>query len=230
MSDFLLLATVYLATMIVAVPVSTRLGLGSVLGYLIAGIIIGPVLGLSGHEMHDLQHFAEFGVVMMLFIIGLELEPRALWGMRKRLVGLGGVQIVGTMALIFLAALALNQTWQVALALGMILSLSSTAIVLQTLSEKNLMQTRGGRDAFAVLHMSDANRQACELDYEFIDEDADTSFLGAQIKQWAAGLPGFTATRMTDSFAVWANVEQRTELILSTSYSKGVVILSYSRK
>ena len=82
MSDFLLLATVYLATMIVAVPVSTRLGLGSVLGYLIAGIIIGPVLGLSGHEMHDLQHFAEFGVVMMLFIIGLELEPRALWGMR----------------------------------------------------------------------------------------------------------------------------------------------------
>ena len=116
MSDFLLLATVYLATMIVAVPVSTRLGLGSVLGYLIAGIIIGPVLGLSGHEMHDLQHFAEFGVVMMLFIIGLELEPRALWGMRKRLVGLGGVQIVGTMALIFLAALALNQTWQVALA------------------------------------------------------------------------------------------------------------------
>ena len=85
-------------------------------------------------------------------------------------------------------------------------------------------------DAFAVLHMSDANRQACELDYEFIDEDADTSFLGAQIKQWAAGLPGFTATRMTDSFAVWANVEQRTELILSTSYSKGVVILSYSRK
>ena len=155
MSDFLLLATVYLATMIVAVPVSTRLGLGSVLGYLIAGIIIGPVLGLSGHEMHDLQHFAEFGVVMMLFIIGLELEPRALWGMRKRLVGLGGVQIVGTMALIFLAALALNQTWQVALALGMILSLSSTAIVLQTLSEKNLMQTRGGRDAFAVLLTQD---------------------------------------------------------------------------
>ncbi|NHF71889.1 monovalent cation:proton antiporter-2 (CPA2) family protein [Paracoccus xiamenensis] len=155
MADFLLLATVYLATMIVAVPVSTRLGLGSVLGYLIAGIIIGPVLGLSGHEMHDLQHFAEFGVVMMLFIIGLELEPRVLWGMRKRLVGLGGVQIMGTLGLIFLAALALNQTWQVSLALGMILSLSSTAIVLQTLSEKNLMQTRGGRDAFAVLLTQD---------------------------------------------------------------------------
>lgn len=155
MSDFLLLATVYLMTMLIAVPVSTRLGLGSVLGYLISGIIIGPVLGLAGHEMHDLQHFAEFGVVMMLFIIGLELEPRALWGMRRRLVGLGGLQIAGTMALIFAASLALNQSWQVALALGMILSLSSTAIVLQTLSEKNLMQTRGGRDTFAVLLTQD---------------------------------------------------------------------------
>ena len=156
MSDFLLLATVYLLTMIIAVPVSTRLGLGSVLGYLISGIIIGPVLGLAGRgEMDDLQHFAEFGVVMMLFIIGLELEPRSLWGMRRRLVGLGGLQIAGTMALIFAASMALNQTWQVALALGMILALSSTAIVLQTLSEKNLMQTRGGRDTFAVLLTQD---------------------------------------------------------------------------
>lgn len=155
MSDFLLLATVYLLTMIVAVPVSTRLGLGSVLGYLMSGIIIGPVLGLAGREMHDLQHFAEFGVVMMLFIIGLELEPRALWGMRRRLIGLGGLQIGGTIALIFMVALAFNQSWQVALALGMIMSLSSTAIVLQTLSEKNLMQTRGGRDTFAVLLTQD---------------------------------------------------------------------------
>ncbi|WBU63074.1 monovalent cation:proton antiporter-2 (CPA2) family protein [Paracoccus aerodenitrificans] len=155
MSDFLLLATVYLLTMIIAVPVSTRLGLGSVLGYLIAGIVIGPVLGLAGGEVKDLQHFAEFGVVMMLFIIGLELEPRALWGMRKRLIGLGGFQILVTLGLIFGVTLALNQTWQVSLALGMILSLSSTAIVLQTLSEKNLMHTRGGRDAFAVLLTQD---------------------------------------------------------------------------
>ncbi|HMQ41172.1 MAG TPA: monovalent cation:proton antiporter-2 (CPA2) family protein [Paracoccus sp. (in: a-proteobacteria)] len=156
MSDFLLLATIYLLTMIVAVPLSTRLGLGSVLGYLIAGIVIGPVLGVTGDgDVNDLQHFAEFGVVMMLFIIGLELEPRALWGMRRRLIGLGGLQIAGTMALIFGVTLALNQSWQVSLALGMILSLSSTAIVLQTLSEKNLMQTRGGRDTFAVLLTQD---------------------------------------------------------------------------
>lgn len=155
MSDFLLVATVFLFTMIIAVPLSTRMGLGSVLGYLMAGIVIGPVLGVAGREMNDLQHFAEFGVVMMLFIIGLELEPRALWGMRKRLIGLGGVQILGTTGLIFSLVMAAGQEWQVALALGMILSVSSTAIVLQTLSEKNLMRFRGGRDAFAVLLTQD---------------------------------------------------------------------------
>ena len=109
MESFLLLATVYLMTMVVAVPLSARLGLGSVLGYLISGILIGPVLGLAGSEgeMADLQHFAEFGVVMMLFLIGLELEPRALWQMRQRLVGLAGMQILGTVALLALVALAL---------------------------------------------------------------------------------------------------------------------------
>ena len=87
MSDFLLLATIYLLTMIVAVPLSTRLGLGSVLGYLIAGIVIGPVLGVTGDgDVNDLQHFAEFGVVMMLFLVGLELEPKMLWAMRHRTV------------------------------------------------------------------------------------------------------------------------------------------------
>ena len=157
MESFLLVATIYLLTMVIAVPLSARLGLGSVLGYLVAGIVIGPVLGLAGSEgeMADLQHFAEFGVVMMLFLIGLELEPRALWEMRKRLIGLGGLQILGTMVLLTLVSMALNQSWQVALTLGMILSLSSTAIVLQTLSEKQLMQTSGGRGAFAVLLTQD---------------------------------------------------------------------------
>lgn len=157
MGTFLLIATVYLATMVVAVPISARLGLGSVLGYLIAGIIIGPVLGLAGNagQVADLQHFAEFGVVMMLFLIGLELEPRSLWDMRHRLLGLGGLQIAGTVALLSGVALILDQSWQVALTLGMILSLSSTAIVLQTMSEKSLMQTSGGRSAFAVLLTQD---------------------------------------------------------------------------
>ncbi|HRM76312.1 MAG TPA: aldo/keto reductase, partial [Paracoccus sp. (in: a-proteobacteria)] len=157
MESFLLVATIYLLSMVIAVPLSARLGLGSVLGYLISGIVIGPVLGLAGSEgeMADLQHFAEFGVVMMLFLIGLELEPRTLWQMRKRLIGLAGMQILGTMALLTAVCLLLNQSWQVSVTLGMILSLSSTAIVLQTLSEKQLMQTAGGRSAFAVLLTQD---------------------------------------------------------------------------
>lgn len=155
MEHFLLLATVYLITMVIAVPVSARLGLGSVLGYLICGILIGPVMHLTGSEMTELQHFAEFGVVMMLFLIGLELEPRSLWNMRHKLLGLGGAQIGLTMALITVVALAFGQSWQIAVALGMILSLSSTAIVLQTLTEKGLMQTAGGRSSFAVLLTQD---------------------------------------------------------------------------
>ena len=94
MESFLYQASIYLAAAVIAVPIAARLGLGSVLGYLAAGIIIGPVFGLVGTETQDLQHFAEFGVVMMLFLIGLELEPRALWDMRHRLLGLGGMQVV----------------------------------------------------------------------------------------------------------------------------------------
>ncbi|MDF2142213.1 monovalent cation:proton antiporter-2 (CPA2) family protein [Paenirhodobacter sp. CAU 1674] len=155
MEGFLLQATLYLIAMVMAVPLATRAGLGSVLGYLIAGILIGPVTGLSGAEMTDLQHFAEFGVVMMLFLIGLELEPRALWAMRDKLIGLGGLQVVLTMAAVTLVSLSLKMNLQTALALGMVFSLSSTAIVLQTLNEKRLMQTAGGRSAFSVLLTQD---------------------------------------------------------------------------
>ena len=130
MDAFLFQATLYLIAMVIAVPIASRLGLGSVLGYLLAGVVIGPVLGLVGSEMADLQHFAEFGVVMMLFLIGLELEPRALWAMRDKLVGLGGLQVLGTMLLVAALLLAFGQEWRVALAVGAILSLSSTAIVL----------------------------------------------------------------------------------------------------
>jgi CPA2 family monovalent cation:H+ antiporter-2 len=155
MEGFLYQTTIYLAAAVIAVPIAARLGLGSVLGYLAAGIVIGPVLGLIGHESHDLQHFAEFGVVMMLFLIGLELEPRALWDMRHRLLGLGGLQIGLTTLAIFLVFQLLGYTWTVSLAVGMILALSSTAIVLQTLSEKGLIQTPGGRSAFSVLLTQD---------------------------------------------------------------------------
>ncbi|SFT67958.1 monovalent cation:proton antiporter-2 (CPA2) family protein [Sedimentitalea nanhaiensis] len=155
MENFLYQAAIYLAAAVIAVPIAARLGLGSVLGYLAAGIIIGPVLGLVGSETQELQHFAEFGVVMMLFLIGLELEPRALWDMRHRLIGLGGLQIAISTLALMVAAMSAGQDWPVALAIGLALSLSSTAIVLQTLSEKGLMQTSGGRSAFSVLLTQD---------------------------------------------------------------------------
>jgi CPA2 family monovalent cation:H+ antiporter-2/glutathione-regulated potassium-efflux system ancillary protein KefC len=146
---------VYLVAMVVAVPLAKRLGLGSVLGYLLAGIVIGPALGIVGAEAKDVKHFAEFGVVMMLFLIGLELQPSMLWRMRSRLLGLGGLQVLSTTVVFFVILLAAGFVWQTALAIGMILALSSTAIVLQTLEEKHLMKTQGGESAFSVLLFQD---------------------------------------------------------------------------
>ena len=155
MDSFFLLATLYLGAMVVAVPLSVRLGLGSVLGYLLAGIALSPVLHLLEANPEELQHFAEFGIVMMLFLIGIELDPRTLWSMRDKLLGLGGLQVLGTMAVIAGAMVVAGFTWQVAVAIGMILALSSTAIVLQTLTEKGLMGTTGGRSSFSVLLTQD---------------------------------------------------------------------------
>lgn len=155
METFLYQATIFLAAAVIAVPIAARLGFGSVLGYLAAGIFIGPVLGLVGAEIHDLRHFAEFGVVMMLFLIGLELDPRALWAMRHRLIGLGGAQIVLTAGVVAVVARQFELTWETSVAVGLILSLSSTAIVLQTMTEKGLMQTQGGRSTFSVLLTQD---------------------------------------------------------------------------
>lgn len=155
MESFLYQASIYLAAAVIAVPLAARLGLGSVLGYLSAGIVIGPILGLVGHEAEELQHFAEFGVVMMLFLIGLELEPRALWNMRDKLIGMGGLQVGLSTLAIMGAAYLLGESFNVALAVGLTLSLSSTAIVLQTLTEKGLMETKGGRSVFSVLLTQD---------------------------------------------------------------------------
>ncbi len=153
---FLGQAFVYLLAAVVTVPIAKRLGLGSVLGYLLAGVAIGPFgLGLLGTEGQDVMHFAEFGVVMMLFVIGLELEPSLLWRLRGPIVGLGGLQVVLTTLLVAAVALAVGLSWQAALAVGMTLSLSSTAIVLQTLQEKGLMKSAGGQGSFAVLLFQD---------------------------------------------------------------------------
>lgn len=150
------MAVIYLAAAIVAVPVAKRLGLGSVLGYLLAGILIGPyLLGLVG-DQKDVMHFAEFGVVMMLFLVGLELQPSRLWKLRHAIVGLGGLQVVITTAIIFAICLFLfSLQWQTSLAIGLMLALSSTAIVLQTLNEKGWTKLTGGQNAFSVLLFQD---------------------------------------------------------------------------
>lgn len=131
------------------------MGLGSVLGYLIAGVVIGPVVGLVGDETTTIQHFAEFGVVMMLFLVGLELEPKMSWAMRNRLMGLGGLQVGLTTAAVMGIALVFGLQWRISLAIGLIFALSSTAIVLQTFNEKGLTKTEGGRNAFSVLLFQD---------------------------------------------------------------------------
>lgn len=154
--NFLAQATVYLAAAVVFVPIAKKLGMGSVLGYLLAGILIGPFLmGFVGQEGKDIMHFAEFGVVMMLFLIGLELEPASFWRMRQRVLGLGSIQMGLTALILFGAALAFGFVWQAAIALGLALAMSSTAIVLQTLKEKGLMQTSAGKSSFSVLLFQD---------------------------------------------------------------------------
>jgi len=149
-------AFIYLSAAVVAVPIAKRLGLGSVLGYLVAGVVIGPWgLHLVGEEGQDVLHFAEFGVVMMLFLIGLELQPARLWRMRGPILGTGGLQVAVTALIVGAIGVALGLPWQSAAAVGMTLALSSTAIVLQTLSEKGLLRTDSGQTIFSVLLFQD---------------------------------------------------------------------------
>ena len=155
MSSGLYQAFIYLLAAIVTVPLAKRLGLGSVIGYLLAGAAIGPYALRFVDSSGDVMHFAEFGVVMMLFVIGLELRPALLWQMRRPILGLGGLQVVGTAAVIALVAAGLGLPWKSGVVVGLILAMSSTAIVLQSLSERGLMKTPGGESAFAVLLFQD---------------------------------------------------------------------------
>lgn len=153
--NFLLSVFVFLGAACLLVPISKLSGLGSVIGYLIAGVLIGPsVLGLISDPI-TILHFAEFGVVMMLFLIGLELEPRKLWAMRGKLVGLGGSQVALTMFAIAGVALAVGLSIGESLAVGMALSLSSTAIALQILQHRRLMAKPEGESGFSVLLFQD---------------------------------------------------------------------------
>ncbi|TMM49915.1 cation:proton antiporter [Qipengyuania marisflavi] len=157
MTGFLVIAFVILVAGVVAVPIASRLGLGSVLGYLLAGMAISPLLLALRVDIEGLQVFAEFGVVMMLFLVGLELEPKKLWEMRKRLLGLGGGQVLATTILLAAIAMVSGERWQTALGIGMVLALSSTAIIVQTLNEKGLMKSEGGEASFSVLLFQDVS-------------------------------------------------------------------------
>ena len=148
-------ALIYLAAAVVAVPLAKRLGLGAVLGYLLAGMAIGPWgLGLIG-DVEDILHFSEFGVVLLLFLIGLELEPDRLWSLRRQIFGWGTAQVGLVTAALFAAALLVGIDWRVALIASLGLSLSSTAIALATLGERNLMSTPAGQAGFALLLFQD---------------------------------------------------------------------------
>ncbi len=153
--SWLVNSLIYLSAAVIAVPLARKLGLGAIIGYLTAGIVIGPWgLGLVSN-VQDILHFSEFGVVLMLFLIGLELEPKRLWSMRRPIFGWGGAQMLACAALITGIAMLFGVGWQIALVAGLGLALSSTAIALQVIGERNLMPTTSGQAAFSILLFQD---------------------------------------------------------------------------
>ena len=174
-------ALIYLAAGVIAVPLFKRIGLGSVLGYLAAGLVIGPWgLRLIG-DPQTVLHFAEFGVVMLLFLIGLELDPQRLWTLRRQIFGMGSVQVVATAAAIGGAALAFGQPLAVALVAGMGVAMSSTAIALATLQEKNLLSSPGGQAGFSVLLFQDLAVIPLLLTVGLLNHETTLDWRGAAI-------------------------------------------------
>ena len=146
---------IYLSAAVIVVPLSRALGLGAIIGYLVAGIAIGPSgLGLVS-SVEDVLHFAEFGVVLMLFLVGLELEPRRLWNLRRPIFGWGTAQVISCAAVLFAIGCALGADWRVSLVASLGLALSSTAIALQVLGERNLLKTASGQAGFSILLFQD---------------------------------------------------------------------------
>ena len=146
---------IYLAAAVIAVPVAKKMGLGAIIGYLAAGMAIGPWGLKLVTNVQDILHFAEFGVVLMLFLVGLELEPKRLWNLRRPIFGWGSAQVAGCAALLATVAMVFGVSWQIALVASLGLALSSTAIALQTINERNLMPTSSGQAGFSILLFQD---------------------------------------------------------------------------
>jgi monovalent cation:proton antiporter-2 (CPA2) family protein len=190
---------VYLAVTAIVAPLAKRIGLGSVLGYLIAGVVIGPfALGLAG-EIEDVAQAGEFGVVILLFLIGLEVRPSLLWEMRRAIFGVGAAQLALTGAAISVVALAAGLLWQEALAVGLILAMSSTAIVLQLLEERNLRRGRVGHTAFGVLLFQDLAVIPLLALLPLLGD-------GAAAGTAAATAAGGHATSLLEGYPVWAKI------------------------
>ncbi|ACH65028.1 MULTISPECIES: glutathione-regulated potassium-efflux system protein KefB [Aliivibrio] len=153
--DWLHTSSIFLAAAVVTVPLAQRFGLGAVLGYLLAGIAIGPWGLKLISDVDAILHFSEFGVVLLLFLIGLELNPSKLWKMRKPIIGLGGSQVVVSSVVITAAMMFFGLAWQVSLVIGMGLALSSTAIALRVIEERKLSDSESGQSGFAVLLFQD---------------------------------------------------------------------------
>jgi CPA2 family monovalent cation:H+ antiporter-2/glutathione-regulated potassium-efflux system protein KefB len=194
-NSFFVQALIYLGSAVLLVPISKKLGLGSVLGYLIAGMLIGPsAFALIGDHGADIMHFAEFGVVMMLFLIGLEVEPQLLWRWRTSIMGLGGLQVLITTVLIgFIAHVVVGLSFNQSLAIGLIFSMSSTAIVLQTMTENNWMQTSAGRNAFSVLLFQDIAVIPILAILPLLSPD-EGGVIATQTDTWTRDLPQWAKT------------------------------------
>ena len=155
MPAWLINSFIYLSAAVIAVPLSKALGLGSIIGYLAAGIAIGPWGLRLVSDVQEILHFAEFGVVLMLFLVGLELEPTRLWNLRRPIFGWGSAQVIGCALALAAVAMVFGINWRVALVSGLGLALSSTAIALQVMNERNLLPTTSGQSSFAILLFQD---------------------------------------------------------------------------
>ncbi len=197
MESFLIAAVIYLGAAVVVVTLSTRLGFGSVLGYLVAGALLGPhALGFVD-DPEAVMHFAEFGVVIMLFLIGLELKPYKLWALRRAIVGMGGGQVALSAFIIAAGLLALGLSSSEAVLIGLALALSSTAIVLQTLQERGILDSSVGQNAFSVLLFQDiAVIPILAVVPLFASGSAEPAAVGNSMA-WVQDLPAFMQAALT---------------------------------